>query len=197
MTDPARSFVPPPEHDAPATEGYQPFPNLSWRNGLHASLEVPVMVRALRLPRDARLLEVGCGRGMALAPVARLCRPRAHAAIDIEPEFVAEARANARAARIDVQIEVADVRHLPFDHASFDVVIDFGTCYHIDRPDAALSEITRVLAAGGLFVHETPLSQLLAHPIRTRGRALPFAVVPSLRPARWCGLWAARRKQAG
>jgi ubiquinone/menaquinone biosynthesis C-methylase UbiE len=176
--------------------GYRPFPNLGWRNGLHASVEVPAMVRALRLPSGSRVLEVGCGRGMALAPVSRLCRPRMHAAIDIEPGFIAEARAHAGAAGIDVHLEVADIRGLPFDEASFDVVIDFGTCYHIDRAEAALREIARVLEVGGLLVHETPLSQLLAHPIRTRGRALPFAVVPSLRPKRWAGLWASRQKRA-
>jgi SAM-dependent methyltransferase len=133
---------------------------------------------------------------MALAPIARLCQPRVHAAIDIDPKFVAEARAGATKARIDVRIQVADIRELPFNDGSFDVVIDFGTCYHIDRQECALVEIARILASGGLFVHETPLSQLLAHPIRTRGRALPFAAAPSLRPDRWAGLWATRRKQA-
>ena len=196
MADPARPLALSPKVHPPAPTGYRPFPNLSWRNGLHASVEVPAMVRILRLPSDSRVLEVGCGRGMALAPVARLCRPRVHAAIDIEPEFVAEARAGASDNGIDVRLEVADIRRLPFDDGSFDVVIDFGTCYHIDRPESALSEIARVLAVGGLFVHETPLSQLLAHPIRTRGRALPFTAAPSLRPARWAGLWAARQKQA-
>jgi hypothetical protein len=58
-----------------------------------------------------------------------------------------------------------------------------------------LREIERVLAVDGLFVHETPLSQLLAHPIRTRGRSLPFGPASALRPDRWAGLWAARRKQ--
>jgi ubiquinone/menaquinone biosynthesis C-methylase UbiE len=153
------------------------------------------MVRALRLPTGVRVLEVGCGRGVALAPIARLCRPRLHAAIDLEPALIDAARMNASHAGVEVRVDVADIRRLPFGDGSFDVIIDFGTCYHVDRQESALKEIERVLAVGGLFVHETPLSQLLAHPIRTRGRALPFTAAPSLRPEKWAGLWATRQKQ--
>ncbi len=54
--------------DAPATvppsEGeYVPFPNMEARNGMHARVEVPLMLRALRVPRGGRVLEIGCGRG--------------------------------------------------------------------------------------------------------------------------------------
>lgn len=195
MADVSRTRTLLPESAVHVETGYKPFPNLGWRNGLHASLEVPAMVRALRLPVGARILEVGCGRGMALAAIARLCQPRLHAAIDLEPDVIAEARTHAAEARLDVYLDVADIRDLPFENGSFDVVIDFGTCYHIDRPETALREIARVLDYGGLFVHETPFSQLIAHPIRTRGRALPFAAARSLQPLRWAGLWAAREKR--
>ena len=42
----------------------------------------------------------------------------------------------------------------------------------------ALDEIHRVLTPGGLFVHETRLSQLLSHPIRSLGRSMPLHVAP-------------------
>jgi hypothetical protein len=48
-------------------------------------------------------------------------------------------------------------------------VFDFGTCYHISEPAAALSEIERVLAPGGRFVTETRLNQLVSHPVRSWG----------------------------
>ena len=78
------------------------------------------------------------------------------------------------------------------------MVIDFGTCYHVSGGAvgslAAMREIARVLAPGGLFVHETPVAQHLAHPIRSFGRSLPWRRVPSLTRDRSALLWSARRK---
>src|SRR5678810_854103 len=45
---------------------YLPFGNVEARNGLQALVEIPLMIRALRLPHRARVLEIGCGRGVAL-----------------------------------------------------------------------------------------------------------------------------------
>jgi SAM-dependent methyltransferase len=91
------------------------------------------------------------------------------------------------------------VRALPFADASFDVVVDFGTCYHVGggRSGAhlALEQIARVLRAGGLLVHETPLAQHLAHPIRSFARTLPWREVPELVRERAAGLWATRRRR--
>ena len=95
---------------------------------------------------------------------------------------------------VDAELYVYDVRDMPFERGEFDVVIDFGTCYHIDEPEFALREINRVLDAGGIFIHETLFAQLLAHPIRTRGRELPWRASLALKPQRNAFLWAARKK---
>jgi len=85
-------------------------------------------------------------------------------------------------------------RQLPFDDGAFTLVIDFGTCHHIARPEEALREVVRVLVPGGLFVCETVTSQLLSHPFRTRGRRLPWRSAPELRTERDAILWKARRR---
>ncbi|MGH2607925.1 MAG: class I SAM-dependent methyltransferase [Tepidiformaceae bacterium] len=175
---------------------YRPFPNHEWRNRLQASLEVPAMARALSLPQGGRVLEVGCGRGIALEPLSRACRPRELAAIDIEPDLVAEALRSTQSAGVQVDLRTADVRSLPFADASFDIVVDFGTSYHVARREAALREVARVLAVGGLYVYESPLGQAAAHPNRTTWRRLPWAATPELVPARRAGLWSARVKVA-
>jgi hypothetical protein len=51
------------------------------------------------------------------------------------------------------------------------------------------------LRPGGLFVCETVSSQLLSHPLRTRGRRLPWASVPELRLERQAILWKSRAKR--
>lgn len=193
------SLLPTPlsERAGPPTEEpeYRPFPNEEGRNTRQASLEIPLMVRALGLPSGGRVLEVGCGRGVALPRLARMLRPSRLAGLDLERDFLAEARARLDLAGVKAELVPGDVRRLPFPAAAFDLVVDFGTCYHISRAAAALAEIARVLATGGLFVHETPLSQLLSHPLRSFGRRIPWRSTGLFERQRTALLWTARRRR--
>lgn len=177
------------EHDE-----YRPFPNDEGKNSRQAQLEIPMLVRAMKLPAGARILEIGCGRGIALPVFDRLCSPRRLVGLDIDGELLMEAADNLREHGARAELCCGDVRRMPFDDESFDVVIDFGTLYHIARSPAALDEIARVLAPGGAFVYETKASQLLSHPVRSRGRRLLSPAPHGLRPRRWAMLWASRTK---
>jgi len=179
-------------------EEYTPFGNVEARNGLQATLEIPLMIRALKLFPAARILEVGCGRGIALPVFASRLGPQELVGIDIDPELVELARQRVRSNGINATILEADVRRLPFENGTFDLVFDFGTCYHVSGgakgSTQALKEITRVLAPYGLFVHETRIAQRIAHPIRSFGRKLPWHEVSELVVQRKAGLWGVRRK---
>lgn len=173
---------------------YRPFPNEEGRNSRQTQWEIPVLVKALRLPPDVRILEVGCGRGIALPVLDRLCTPRRLAGLDIDGELLMEAADNLREQGTGAELHRGDVRQMPFADDAFDVVIDFGTLYHIARSQTALEEIARVLAPGGIFVYETKASQFLSHPVRSRGRRLPALARHGLRHRRWAMLWASRTK---
>jgi ubiquinone/menaquinone biosynthesis C-methylase UbiE len=173
---------------------YRPFPNEQGRNTRQAQLEVPALVRALGLPTDVRILEVGCGRGIALPVLDRLCSPRRLVGLDIDEELLVEAADNLREHGTKAELHRGDVRRMPFADEAFDVIIDFGTLYHIARPQAALDEIARVLASDGTFVYETKTSQFLSHPVRSRGRRLPALATHNLRHRRWAMLWASCTK---
>lgn len=187
------------ETSAPAAD-YLAFPNMESRNGLHARVEVPLLLRALRLPRGGRVLEIGCGRGVALPVLAERLEPFALFGVDVDAALLEVAEQRLRALRISATLVEADVRSLPLETASFDLVVDFGTCYHVsggvEGARAALREVARVLRPGGLFVHETPVAQHLAHPRRSFGRTLPWAAVPALMRDRAALLWAVRRRVA-
>ena len=172
-----------------ALHDYRPFPNLAWRNAIQTGFELPALTQALHLPCGAEVLEVGCGPGTALPVLARLLQPTRLVGLDVDPTLLAQA------AGAPAELVLGDLHELPFPAESFDVVVDFGTCYHVARPAAAVAEVERVLRPGGVFVYETPLAQLLAHPLRTRGRRLPWRHARRLEPARSALLWATRVKR--
>jgi SAM-dependent methyltransferase len=177
---------------------YVPFGNMESRNGLQERIEIPLMIRTLRLPRGGRVLEVGCGRGVALPVLAARLQPSSLVGVDVDGALVELARRRVVRAGTRAEVRTADVRALPFESGSFDLVIDFGTCYHVGGGATgrlcALEEITRVLRVDGLFVHETRVAQRLAHPVRSVGRLLPWTAVPLLVPVRTALLWTVRRR---
>ncbi|HEV7992506.1 MAG TPA: methyltransferase domain-containing protein [Gemmatimonadaceae bacterium] len=188
------------EFDAPVSEpgDYRPFDNVESRNGLQERVELPFMLRALRLPHGGRVLEVGCGRGVALPVLATRLAPDELVGIDLEEALVERARTRIARRGVRAALHVGDLRDLPFQSGQFDLVVDFGTSYHVGGGHTgrltALNEISRVLRVGGLFVHETPLAQRLAHPVRSLRVRLPFSAVPMLAPERSAVLWAARKR---
>jgi SAM-dependent methyltransferase len=188
-----------PEFAPPATPGdYRPFDNVESRNGLQERVELPLLLRALRLPTGGRVLELGCGRGVALPVLAERLAPAELVGIDMDAALIDRARARLARRSVTAALHVGDIRALPFPAGRFDLVIDFGTAYHVSGGVTgrltALNEIARVLRVGGLFVHETRVAQRLAHPVRSLGRRLPWAAVPMLTPDRDAVLWAARKR---
>ncbi len=175
---------------------YAAFPILAHRDALQAGLEIPLVVRGLGLPGAARILEVGCGQANALVALAPRCAPRRLVGLDLDGGLLAEGRRHLDRSGTTAELFQADVRDMPFPDGCFDVVLDFGTCYHIAEPERALAEICRVLAPGGRLIHETPLAQALAHPLRSRGRVLPWGAVPGLVPERHVLLFASRVKRS-
>ena len=112
---------------APASQsrkGYRAFPNIEARNFNQEMIEIPLMCLLLDLPLGVRVLEVGCGRGIALPPLTRKLAPRTLTAIDIDADLVEAAARHAGERGVAAAIERADVRSLPFTDGSFEVVID-------------------------------------------------------------------------
>jgi SAM-dependent methyltransferase len=98
-------------------------------------------------------------------------------AVDASPAAVEAARR--RPPKLDAR--VADVRALPFDDGSFDVAVSTSTLDHFQARadiDAALRELHRVLAPGGLAVVtlDNPWNPLVA--LRNSLPARPRALVP-------------------
>ncbi len=96
-----------------------------------------------------RLLEVGCGTGAFAERVALHVGANRIAVVDTSERMIELTRERG----LDAQ--VADVMSLPFEDASFDVVVALWMLYHVPDLTAAMNEIHRVLRPGGRFIAVT------------------------------------------
>lgn len=117
----------------------------NWANFLekfHAPLYKSVFDR-VGVSRGTRLLDVGCGAGLAAQLAAELGAQVT--GIDAAPAFIEIARERV----MDGDFLVGDMEELPFAGASFDVITGFNSFQHAANPVAALKEAKRTARGGG------------------------------------------------
>ena len=97
------------------------------------------------------VLDVGSGAGTDSLVAAQMVGPAGRVTgIDMTSEMLARARAAAaEMSAPNVQFMEGEVERLPFEAASFDVVISNGVIDLVPDKDAIFSEIQRVLRPGG------------------------------------------------
>jgi ubiquinone/menaquinone biosynthesis C-methylase UbiE len=97
-------------------------------------------------------LEIGCGTGFFLLNLKQAgVLDEAHVS-DLSPGMVAAAIRNGTALGFDVDGRVADAESIPYDDATFDLVVGHAVLHHIPDVELALREVLRVLKPGGRFV---------------------------------------------
>ena len=104
-------------------------------------------------PRGARVLEIGCGYGLNLLPLAAMLPGARFTGVDLIAAEIAEARRLAAAAGLaNVQFEAQDVRSLTVEAGSFDYIIVHGVFSHVpdDAKAALLACCGRALAPQGV-----------------------------------------------
>jgi len=114
-------------------------------------------VGAMKWPRNARIVELCCGRGTGLTALHRLGFSELEG-IDLSPSLAAEYAGPGK-------ILVADCRHLPFKDASKDILIVQGGLHHLPvLPD----DLDQALNEGG--------ARAQSQGIASRGRTMGYAL---------------------
>ena len=106
-------------------------------------------LRRVPMTRDARVLDVGCGTGELLRRLRANYPDAALAGLDPVAEMLAVARQKL-SGHDDLRIGYADA--LPWDAATFDVVVSCNMFHYITHPVPALREMARVLRPSGVLV---------------------------------------------
>ena len=109
---------------------------------------------AALLPRQGRILEVGCGTGGLLVAARR--SGLAIEGVDIAARWLVLARKRLDAAALSVRLTAAEASRLPWPDATFACVVADSLIEHLDDPSAALAEWLRVVRPGGRLVLWSP-----------------------------------------
>ncbi|AEF41675.1 Methyltransferase, UbiE/COQ5 family protein [Hoyosella subflava DQS3-9A1] len=99
-----------------------------------------------------RALELGCGTGFFLLNLMQAGVAETGSVTDLSPGMVKVALRNAEHLGLTVDGRVADAEGIPYDDATFDLVVGHAVLHHIPDVEKALTEVLRVLKPGGRFL---------------------------------------------
>jgi len=108
-------------------------------------------IQLMRVPPDARALDIGCGSGWATRLLAGYAINGQVTGIDISDEMIRVAAESSKAFP-NADFEVASAEELPFTDEEFTHAFSMESLYYYSDIPRALTEIHRVLRTGGLFV---------------------------------------------
>lgn len=122
-----------------------------WYRGMR-TITAAILGDRLHRP-GVRLLDAGCGTGGFLSWAAARAELGRAAGVDIGSDAIELARTRFPAA----ELRTAPLRSLPFDAASFDLVVSNDVLQHVpeDEVEESLLELRRVLAPGGTLLLRT------------------------------------------
>jgi SAM-dependent methyltransferase len=136
----------------------------------------------LNIAPGTRLLDVATGAGQIAIPAARA--GAIVTGLDLAANSIEQARARAKAERLNIRFDEGDAEALPYDDASFDLVVSLIGAMFAPRPERVAYELARVTAPGGriamanwtaagfvgqmfkVIAQHVPPSPLMAPPVR-------------------------------
>lgn len=141
----------------------------------------------------ARILDLGCGSALVADRLDDLSF--SYVGMDFGGPHITYAKKKYadRRGPMSTTFVRADAEHLPFEDASFDIVVMSEVIEHLLRPENAVWEIARILKPGGVYIMTTnnasevplrsPLSHLFAWIEKALGATFPSLI--SSRPWVW------------
>ena len=130
------------------------------QNAAHsAEYAVKRLITLSNVSKKDTVLDVACGSGLVSCELAKV----AHhiTGIDITPAMIEQANLLKQQKNLNnIKYEIGDVSHLPYDDASFSLVVTRYSFHHLVDPSSVLSEMKRVCMRKGrvVVIDATPAS---------------------------------------
>jgi SAM-dependent methyltransferase len=133
------------------------------RPGWRPSSQVYQDLVAARMTPDARVLDLGCGRG----GIMERLRVRAGFVAGLDPDE--SSLREHRAPVLSLSCGLAEA--LPYGDDTFDLICSYWVLEHLAGPQRVFLEVARALKPGGRFIFLTPN---VRHPLLVLNRALSW-----------------------
>jgi SAM-dependent methyltransferase len=148
---PPRELVTKPDAEDPIEYYYRPLTRWLYRSRLRDT------VRALGDGKFDTLLDVGYGSGIFIPELARRTKRLVGVDVHAGREGVQKMAAGLG---IDVELLHASLFELPFEDEGFDALVSVSVLEHLRDLVPALTELRRVVRAGGVLVFGTPVRNI-------------------------------------
>ena len=137
----------------------------------------------IKIEPGARVLDVACGAGQTAIPMSRAGAKVT--GIDIATNSIEQARARARAENLDARFDEGDAEMLPYEDASFDIVLSLIGAMFAPRPELVAAELKRVCRPGGKIImgNWTP-SGFIGQMFKAHGKHVPPPAIMAP-PVKW------------
>jgi len=145
------------------------------RAALQRWVEAPRFRQMGGCVRGAKVLEIGCGRGVGVELILDVFGATSVDAFDLDPRMITMARRRLSGRKQQTRLWVGDAIAIAAPADAYAAVFDFGIIHHVPNWRTALAEIHRVLRPGGVLYAEEPLGSFLNHPLMHRLFAHPVA----------------------
>ena len=137
---------------------------VNWAERLMVNSPIRILVQRLiikwikgvtKISPEARVLEIGCGRGAVACMIQEEFHPARLHAFDLDHQMILMAGRYLKPEQKEkIFLYVGDALGLPYRDGSLDVVFGFGVLHHLPDWRGGLKEIARVLKPGGIYFLE-------------------------------------------
>ena len=126
-----------------------------------------------RAPAQARILDAGCGQGLAFGLIEKHFQPSTITGIDIDSEQIKKASKVAAQLATPTSAIYSSATELKFADSTFDIILCHQLLHHTSQQVEVLQEFYRLLTPGGIllvgescrsFINSIPVRLLFRHP---------------------------------